>query len=404
MRNNREIISMTDAKDGLHLGGDAGPVPDKSVRDKSVLDRIGYLAESSIELISQLQDATGAYPASPSFSAYRGYCWFRDGAFTADAMSAAGATESAERFFDWCARILADREAQVGEIVSRARSGNPVADADMLPTRFTLAGEEGDDEWWDFQLDGFGTWLWAVAAHARRNDADLTRWGRAIELTVDYLTSSWQRPCFDWWEESADRIHLSTLTCILAGLNAVIDAGILDSARGEQALAASESIRSTIIEHGLSDGHLAKWLGSSEVDASVLSAIAPFGLFPASSDIGAETLAAVDSALNVDGGVHRYLADTFFGGGQWPLLSCFLGLGFAAQGDRDLALRQLSWAASTADGAGAMPEQVGDHLLDASMTQEWVDRWGPVARPLLWSHAMFIRLAVELGVLKARAA
>ena len=77
----------------------------------------------------------------------------------------------------------------------------------------------------------------------------------------------------------------------------------------------------------------------------------------------------------------------------------FLGW-FAAQGDRDRALRQLFWAAATADSTGALPEQVGEHLLAPAMTQEWVDRWGPVAQPLLWSHAMFIRLAVEMGVLE----
>jgi GH15 family glucan-1,4-alpha-glucosidase len=399
---------MTDAKDGVHRGRDAPPldstVLDSPGLDRPALDNLRHLAETSVELILRLQDATGAYPASPTFSAYRGYCWFRDGAFIADAMSAAGATESAERFFDWCARILADREDQVGEIVSRARSGNPVPDAEMLPTRFTLAGAEGEDEWWDFQLDGFGTWLWAVAEHARRHDVDLSRWSMAIDLTVDYLASSWQRPCFDWWEENADRVHLSTLACIAAGLNAVVDSGILDSDRGQRALAASESIWGTIIDDGLSDGHLAKWLGSSEVDASVLSAVALFDLFPASGDIGADTLAAIDRALNVGGGVHRYLGDTFFGGGQWPLLSCFLGLGFAAKGDSDRAIRQLSWAATTADRTGAIPEQVGEHLLDASMTQEWVDRWGPVAQPLLWSHAMFVRLAVEVGVLEVMSA
>jgi isomaltose glucohydrolase len=365
---------------------------------------LGSLANTSVELILRMQDASGAYPASPTFSAYRGYCWFRDGAFIADAMSAAGETDSAERFFDWCARILVDREAQVGEIVSGESSGNPVPDADMLPTRYTFAGAAGEDEWWDFQLDGFGTWLWAAAEHARRHGSDLTRWSRAIELTVDYLTSSWQRPCFDWWEENADRIHVSTLSCILAGLSSVVDAGTLDSTRHHQALRATELIRNRIVEHGLSGGHLAKWLGSADADSSVLSAIAPLGTFPVTGAIGAETLRIIDDTLNVDGGVHRYLADTFFGGGQWPLLSCFLGLGFAAQGDKERAIQQLSWAAATADAAGALPEQVGEHLLAPSMTQEWVERWGPVAQPLLWSHAMFVRLALEVGMLEVQPA
>ncbi|MDQ1551265.1 MAG: hypothetical protein QOD50_687, partial [Actinomycetota bacterium] len=40
------------------------------------IDSLRALATSSIELIERLQDASGAYPASPTFSAYRGYSWF----------------------------------------------------------------------------------------------------------------------------------------------------------------------------------------------------------------------------------------------------------------------------------------------------------------------------------------
>ena len=104
------------------------------------------LARSSVELILELQDPSGAYPASPTFSAYRGYSWFRDGAFIADGVSAAGQEDSASRFFDWCYRILVSRERQVEDIAARARAGNPVSDSEMLPTRFTVAGEDGADE------------------------------------------------------------------------------------------------------------------------------------------------------------------------------------------------------------------------------------------------------------------
>ena len=50
------------------------------------------LAQASFELILELQDASGAYPASPTFSAYAGYSWFRDGAFIADAVEKAKAS------------------------------------------------------------------------------------------------------------------------------------------------------------------------------------------------------------------------------------------------------------------------------------------------------------------------
>jgi GH15 family glucan-1,4-alpha-glucosidase len=46
--------------------------------------------------------------------------------------------------------------------------------------------------------------------------------------------------------------------------------------------------------------------------------------------------------------------------------------------------------------AGLLPEQVTDHPLDARFVDEWTERWGPVATPLLWSHAMYITLADEL--------
>jgi GH15 family glucan-1,4-alpha-glucosidase len=96
--------------------------------------------------------------------------------------------------------------------------------------------------------------------------------------------------------------------------------------------------------------------------------------------------------------VHRFTADVFYGGGQWLLLSCLLGWNQAAAGDVDAGWRYLRWAAGQADAAGDMPEQVEDHLLHAGHRQEWIDRWGTVAQPLLWSHAMFLILADELGL------
>src|SRR5690606_261994 len=45
------------------------------------------VARASHDLIRRHQDTTGAYPASPTFSAYRGYAWLRDGAFIAEGMS-----------------------------------------------------------------------------------------------------------------------------------------------------------------------------------------------------------------------------------------------------------------------------------------------------------------------------
>lgn len=358
---------------------------------------LGALLTHSLSVITSLQEPNGAYPASPGFSAYRGYCWFRDGAFIADGASAAGAADSATAFFDWCATVLLRHESTIEKIVAAARAGTPMPDERMLPARFTFAGDPGDDDWWDFQLDGYGTWLWAAVAHAERHGLDPQQWRRAAELTVDYLVSSWQRPCFDWWEEHSERVHVSTLGCIAAGLSAAVSAGLIEGERLNDALEARAAIDEVLHGDGAAGGHLVKWIGDDAVDGSLSALVSPLGVIPASDALAAGTIAAVERELSVDGGVHRFRADTFFGGGQWPLLTCFLGLAQAATGDRDAARRSLDWAARTATDDLMLPEQVDDHLLDPSFQQEWIDRWGPVATPLLWSHAMLLRLAVELG-------
>jgi len=358
---------------------------------------IAALAERSIHLITSLQTPEGAYPASPTFSAYVGYSWLRDGSFIADAASAMGEIDSARRFYDWCADVIERRADAIHAIVDDAREGRPVPAVRMLPARFTFAGGDGADEWWDFQLDGYGTWLWALVEHLGRHGLDGTRYRDAVTLTTEYLLASWQRPCYDWWEEHSQHVHVSTLACIAAGLSAVADEKLVDAELTERIQSEVAAMKKLVAADGIADGHLIKWLGSTAVDGSLAAAIAPLGFVDPGSDLARRTVAVLEAHLTVDGGVHRYLGDTFFGGGQWPLLSCFLGLAHLADGDRQRAEELFGWAAETATDQFDLPEQTAGHLIAPGMRQEWVDRWGPVATPLLWSHAMFLRLGLALG-------
>lgn len=364
---------------------------------------LSALLKRSREVITSLQEPNGAYPASPSFSAYRGYCWLRDGSFIADGVSSAGEVVSASAFFDWCSAVLVRHETRITEIVAAAGTSHPVPNDQMLPARFTFDGGLGEHDWWDFQLDGYGTWMWAAVAHARRHGLEVERWQRAAALTVDYLLSSWQRPCYDWWEEHDEHVHVSTLGCVAAGLQAAADGGLVTGARAEAARAGAADVRAFITGSGIRSGHLVKWIGEDAVDGSLSSLIAPLGVIPADSDLAAQTLDAVEEALCDDDGVHRFLADSFYGGGRWPLLSCFLGLGRAAQGDTARARELLDWAASTATTEGYLPEQVEGNLLFPERRAEWLERWGSVATPLLWSHAMVLRLAAALDEASAPA-
>lgn len=361
--------------------------------------RLAELAIASHRLITTHQDAGGAYPASPDFSAYAGYAWLRDGAFTAEGVSRYGDADSAGRFHDWAARTLAARRAQVDGLLAVLAEGRTPARSDMLPTRFTFAGEDGTDEWWDFQTDGYGTWLWSVVTFARRHGRSLDRWRSGVEVAVDYLTGFWSSPCYDWWEEHAEHRHVSTLAAIHGGLRAVLGADVLDPVRADAAAAAIAEIRALVRAEGVAAGHLAKWLGTDAVDASLPSAVVPFGLVSDHDPLAAGTLRAVVEQLDAEGGVHRFRDDVFYGGGQWLLLSALLGWNLAARGETAEALGYLRWIAAQATEDDELPEQVPGHLLHPEHRQEWLDRWGPVATPLLWSHGMYLVLADELGLL-----
>jgi len=380
-------------------------------------ERLRSLARTSAEVIARHQDPGGASPASPTFSAYRGYAWLRDGSFTAEGMSRYGDVAGVDRFHAWAAGVLTARSAQVAGIADRVARGVEVPLTDLLPTRFLLDGRDGQDPWWDFQTDGYGMWLWQLVTHAGRHDRPLEAYREAVAVAVDYLCATWDRPCYDWWEEHVEQRHPSTLAAVRAGLLAAASArcadgsGLLDPDRTARATAVAEAVEALVRVSGTTVGragdpsapHLAKWCGSDAVDASLASCVVPFGLVPVGSPVAEATLDAVSRDLDVDGGVHRFRADVFYGGGQWLLLTALLGWNHAAAGRTGAAWAALRWVAAHADAAGEMPEQVPDHLLHPGSRDEWLERWGPVARPLLWSHGMYLILADELGLLTAGA-
>lgn len=355
------------------------------------------LVERSISLIRDLQTSEGAYPACPTFSAYLGFSWFRDGAFIADGMSAVGQKDSAEEFFNWCAAVMEANAQRISHIVERSKQGAPVPGEQMLPTRFRFDGSPAKDGWEDFQLDGYGTWLWALAQHSERHGTNPLRYAAAVQLTADYLISSWDRHCYDWWEEHQEQVHISTLGCILAGLRGALQLNVLSQNSAAEVNRVLPLIDRMIRDKGVQDGHLTKWIGTDNVDASLSSLVAPLGVIAPADPLAANTISAIENQITTDLGVHRFAADTFFGGGQWPLLSCFVGLAQNTLGNPGKAREYLEWAASTVTEQGHLPEQVDWDLLDPNYLQYWENKWGPSASPLLWSHAMYLRLWKELS-------
>ena len=358
------------------------------------------LYQRSIDVILENQSASGAYIASPNFPTYH-YCWFRDGSFIAYAMDLAGQHKSARRFHQWVAERVNDRKDLVRKSLAKARAGERLTEAEILHTRYRLDGTDGEPgNWPNFQLDGFGTWLWALNEHRKQNPE--VRFSQelldAAELVADYLSELWSRPNYDCWEEFPDHVHPHTLAAIYGGLQAHTEL----AGRNHQEVI--DAIRKQLLSSAGLFGHIVKFPESSAVDASLLGLAVPYGVVAADDPIMLKTVEQIEATIVRDGGVHRYAQDSYYGGGAWILLTAWLGWYYIELAAKcpDLAssLQQKievcqSWIESHAESNLNLPEQVAENLNVPAYYSTWVERWGNVASPLLWSHAKYIILRLK---------
>jgi len=349
------------------------------------------LADAAVQVILDGQSASGAYVASPNFSQY-GFGWLRDGSYCALAMDAAGQRASASAFHAWVASVLLAQEQAIRDLIATLRGGITPSPEQMLPTRYTLDGgreHSVTEEWPNFQLDGYGTWLFALAQHS--DGAVTGSIAAAAGLAADYLAAAWRLPCYDYWEEFGDRVHTSTLAAIAAGLRAA--APLLD--RPDLA-GVADDVTSTILAQCVSDGSFVKGPADHRVDASLISIATPFNLVAADDPIMRATIARIrDELSSPTGGIRRYVGDTYYGGSPWMLLTAWLGWHLRRAGDEAGYLAAKAWVEGNADAAGTMAEQITSEPQDPAWVEPWVQRWGAVADPLLWSHAKY--LLMETG-------
>lgn len=355
--------------------------------------------EASIRVIKSNQSDTGAYIASPNFGEYN-FSWFRDGSFIANSMALIGEIESAKKFHGWAGRVISQRAGKIQSLIERHQRGETIGVEEHLDCRYTLDGEEGAEFWTNLQLDGFGTWLWSLDEFFKIGgvlDAEILM---AADLIAEYIAEFWEIESFDWWEESFGHQHVSTLGSIGTGLLRHSQWESVSPGLRSISLRESSRIKDLMNQVGLKDGRLVKWIGGEGLDSSLLSIFEPFEFFEVRSNVAQSTIAAIATRLGIHG-TYRHADDDYFGGGRWPLLSCFLGLCYAELGDVAGATDILRWVAGTANTENELPEQVDGELLHPSKRQEWIERWGEPAIPLLWSHAMFIHLYETLRRLGA---
>ncbi|MHB8856981.1 MAG: glycoside hydrolase family 15 protein [Bellilinea sp.] len=371
---------------------------------------MGSLYSNSLRIIKEGQSESGAYIASPNFPTYH-YCWLRDGSFIAHAMDTAGEFGSSEAFFRWVGRTIQKYGAKVENVRNHLEAGRPVGKDDVLHTRYTLDGSEVtvDNGWGNFQIDGYGTWLWALAEHMRLsgNTHLLKELCEPIQITLRYLELVWKLPNYDCWEEYPEYLHPYSLATAYAGFDSI--ASLVRTGQMDAGSVAAEElagqVKDFMLKYAVYQGRVVKhvWpararelpgpISQSGVDASLIGVAVPYNVLPLDDPLIRATMQAIEASLHrPEGGVYRYKADVYYGGGEWLLLTAWLGWYYALTGKIEQAETLRTWIETQADGDGRLAEQVSGHTLAPEHFEPWQKKWGPVASPLLWSHAMYIIL------------
>ncbi len=369
------------------------------------------LYSNSLRIIKQGQSESGAYIACPNFPTYH-YCWLRDGSFVAHAMDIAGEFASAKAFFRWAGCTIQKYEAKVEIVRQHLKAGVPIGKDDALHTRYTLDGNETnvDSTWGNFQIDGYGTWLWALSEHIHRSgDISLLKeLSEPLQTTLRYLELVWQLPNYDCWEEHPECLHPYSLATVFAGFNSIASlahAGWIDARLGTVKKLADQ-VKDFLVKYAVYEGHLVKHIlpgrageppkpiPLSGVDSSLIGLAVPYNVLTSNDPVMQATIDAIETELHQPNrGVYRYKADVYYGGGEWLVLTAWLGWYYANTGKIKEAKSLLAWIESQADVQGCLPEQVSDYMLAPKDFEPWLKKWGAVANPLLWSHAMYIILA-----------
>lgn len=352
-----------------------------------------YQVRRSVEAILRNQSKNGAIIASPDFAQYS-FCWLRDSSFNAYALDLAGEHAASSRYHIWVNCAVTGIAQTIDDVIDAHDRGDALSPLHMPPARFALDGSVVVDDWPNFQIDGYGTWLWSLGQHLDlTGSADVPdEYLDSVRRVARYLATFCFSPCWDVWEENGDAVHTSTLACVYGGL---MTAGRL--LRDRSFLESAARVRTRLMDDALRHGYFVKSSLNDDVDASCLWLETPFGVVEPDDPHFATTVALIEERLTLEGGIRRYSSDVYFGSGAWPVLTGSLGWHYANLGDFESAERCRSWISDHIDANGELAEQFGGEDRDLEHYQEWMLRWGPPAMDLMWSHAMYIVLSIALS-------
>jgi GH15 family glucan-1,4-alpha-glucosidase len=357
--------------------------------EEMISEETSYRVNRSVQSILDNQEKNGAIVASPDFAQYH-FCWLRDGSFCSYALDLAGEHEASARYHSWVNNAVAGIADVIDSVIAKHERGDDLDRMLMPPARFALDGTTVIDDWPNFQIDGYGTWLWSLGQHLERTGSVRVpeHLFDSVNRVARYLLTFALSPCYDVWEENGDDVHTSTLACVYGGL--VAARRLLGNADYAEA---AETVRERVLDDAARASYFVKSNSNDDVDGSLLWLSAPFGLVSPMNHYFGRTVALIEDRLSFEGGIRRYDTDVYFGSGSWPVLTASLGWHYVVSGDLAKAIGCRDWITARIGADGQLGEQFGGEKRDTLHYQEWVTRWGLPARNLTWSHAMYVVLS-----------
>ena len=337
------------------------------------------------------------------------YAWPRDGALASVALLRAGQEVAAERFLEFCSRVISP-EGYVrhkynpdGTLASSwhayVRDGKPV-----LP----------------IQEDETALVIWALGeyfARSGRVETVAPFYRPLVTRPADFLlgytdASGLPLPSYDLWEERWG-VHLFTVAAVIAGLRAaarLADAFGEKDRAGKYAAAAERMLQAMrAVLWSAKDGRFARtatgdarggWQLDTTLDVSILGA-AELGVLPPDDPQVEATATQVEARLWVQtsvGGLARYETDPYqqvekrdtqkVPGNPWFVGTLWLARYhlMRARGVEDLTrgLQLIEWAAGRALPSGVMAEQLHPTTGEPLSVS-----------PLTWSQAAYVAVVDE---------
>ncbi len=349
------------------------------------------LVQKSIQILRNGQTPDGSFIACNNFENYR-YSWFRDGSYIALALFEYSYSREAVNFIEWGAMVVNRYQEKMESCIRAFQKGESIAEADFFHTRFTYDGYEVPGHWGFNQFDGLGTWLWFACKLFMENPqiTPSSNIVSALEKTAEYISVIWPAGCSDCWEENEGGQHTYTLASIAAGLREYAN-----WSGNHKFIERMEAVWAFLEQNCLTSIGYIKSVGLDVSDANLIGLCEPYNLAVWDDPAFQKTLSRIENELMTPG-LHRFLADTYYGGGEWVLLTAWIGWLYAKHGRLDDARKMRTWIESVASSEGFLAEQVPQHLFAPDKYAQWEKDAGKIATPLLWSHAMYLLLVKEI--------